>query len=133
MPLRVSRQEGCWGFSCSAELTVCVLLPCACRFAEYRKDDPASFLLHQNLSYFPQFMFNMRRSPFVQVCLCALSLARCACGSVFVTQRMLVQGICGILCLAERVYTYVGIMHGSLAACCRLLPAYVCIRIFDIS
>lgn len=39
----------------------------ACRFAEYRKDDPASFLLHQNLSYFPQFMFNMRRSPFVQV------------------------------------------------------------------
>lgn len=37
------------------------------RFAEYRKDDPASFLLHQNLAFFPQFMFNMRRSPFVQV------------------------------------------------------------------
>lgn len=47
-------------------LPACTLL-CACRFAEYRKDDPASFLLHQNLSYFPQFMFNMRRSPFVQV------------------------------------------------------------------
>eukprot|EP00775_Hariotina_reticulata_P005919 gene5919-6159_t len=37
------------------------------RFAEYRKDDPASFMLHQNLSYFPQFMFNLRRSQFVQV------------------------------------------------------------------
>jgi len=46
-----------------------VVLPCGwlVRFAEYRKDDPASFLLHQNLAFFPQFMFNMRRSPFVQV------------------------------------------------------------------
>lgn len=40
---------------------------CTCRFAEYRKDDPASFSLHQNLSFYPQFMFNLRRSPFVQV------------------------------------------------------------------
>jgi hypothetical protein len=39
----------------------------ACRFAEYRKDDPASFMLHSNLQYFPQFMFNLRRSQFVQV------------------------------------------------------------------
>lgn len=38
-----------------------------CRFAEYRKDDPASFMLHSNLQYFPQFMFNLRRSQFVQV------------------------------------------------------------------
>jgi len=37
------------------------------RFAEYRKDDPNSFGLHQNLTYYPQFMFNLRRSPFVQV------------------------------------------------------------------
>ncbi|WIA18955.1 hypothetical protein OEZ85_003624 [Tetradesmus obliquus] len=37
------------------------------RFAEYRKDDPASFMLHSNLQYFPQFMFNLRRSQFVQV------------------------------------------------------------------
>lgn len=37
------------------------------RFAEYRKDDPQSFILHSNLQYFPQFMFNLRRSQFVQV------------------------------------------------------------------
>jgi len=37
------------------------------RFAEYRKDDPASVMLHQNLSDVPQFMFNLRRSQFVQV------------------------------------------------------------------
>jgi hypothetical protein len=49
------------------------LLPCCCccfyssRFAEYRKDDPTSFGLHHNLTYYPQFMFNLRRSPFVQV------------------------------------------------------------------
>ena len=36
-------------------------------FAEYRKDDPMSFTLHPNLSFYPQFMFNLRRSPFVQV------------------------------------------------------------------
>eukprot|EP00878_Enallax_costatus_P011529 GHUV01012035.1.p1 GENE.GHUV01012035.1~~GHUV01012035.1.p1 ORF type:complete len:713 (+),score=230.46 GHUV01012035.1:401-2539(+) len=37
------------------------------RFAEYRKDDAQSFILHSNLQYFPQFMFNLRRSQFVQV------------------------------------------------------------------
>jgi protein transport protein SEC23 len=42
-------------------------MPCCCRFAEYRKDDSASFMLHSNLQYFPQFMFNLRRSQFVQV------------------------------------------------------------------
>jgi len=26
-----------------------------------------SFSLHANLSFYPQFMFNLRRSPFVQV------------------------------------------------------------------
>lgn len=36
------------------------------RFAEYRKDDPMSFSLNANLSFYPQFMFNLRRSPFVQ-------------------------------------------------------------------
>ncbi|OAY75333.1 Protein transport protein SEC23 [Ananas comosus] len=37
------------------------------RFGDYRKDDPTSFTLHPNLSLFPQFMFNLRRSQFVQV------------------------------------------------------------------
>ncbi|MQL83618.1 hypothetical protein Taro_016111, partial [Colocasia esculenta] len=37
------------------------------RFGDYRKDDPASFTLNPSFSIFPQFMFNLRRSQFVQV------------------------------------------------------------------
>ncbi|KAL5204269.1 hypothetical protein ABZP36_009140 [Zizania latifolia] len=37
------------------------------RFGDYRKDDPSSFNFHSNFSLFPQFMFNLRRSQFVQV------------------------------------------------------------------
>eukprot|EP01026_Neomeris_dumetosa_P025585 TRINITY_DN2104_c0_g2_i4.p1 TRINITY_DN2104_c0_g2~~TRINITY_DN2104_c0_g2_i4.p1 ORF type:complete len:1015 (-),score=160.46 TRINITY_DN2104_c0_g2_i4:299-3193(-) len=37
------------------------------RFGDYRKDDPQSFTLDVNMSYYPQFMFNLRRSQFVQV------------------------------------------------------------------
>ncbi|XP_010270294.1 PREDICTED: protein transport protein SEC23-like [Nelumbo nucifera] len=37
------------------------------RFGDYRKDDPASFTLNPSFSLFPQFMFNLRRSQFVQV------------------------------------------------------------------
>eukprot|EP00850_Spirogloea_muscicola_P001226 SM000004S15096 [mRNA] locus=s4:1232983:1238730:+ [translate_table: standard] len=37
------------------------------KFGDYRKDDPASFSLSPNFSIFPQFMFNLRRSQFVQV------------------------------------------------------------------
>ena len=37
------------------------------RFADYRKDDPASFALGPTMSFYPQFMFNLRRSQFVQV------------------------------------------------------------------
>ncbi|XP_068664793.1 protein transport protein SEC23 E-like [Aristolochia californica] len=37
------------------------------KFGDYRKDDPASFTLNPNLSIFPQFIFNLRRSQFVQV------------------------------------------------------------------
>ncbi|OWM84238.1 hypothetical protein CDL15_Pgr011623 [Punica granatum] len=37
------------------------------KFGDYRKDDPASFTLNPSLSLFPQFMFNLRRSQFVQV------------------------------------------------------------------
>jgi protein transport protein SEC23 len=36
------------------------------RFAEYRKDDPSSFRLSPNFSLFPQFMFHLRRSKFMQ-------------------------------------------------------------------
>ena len=38
------------------------------KFAEYTKDDPSSFRLSPNLSLFPQFMFHLRRSQFMQVC-----------------------------------------------------------------
>lgn len=31
-----------------------------------RKDDPESFQLRPQLSYYPQFMFNFRRSQFIQ-------------------------------------------------------------------
>ncbi|XP_058103196.1 protein transport protein SEC23 E-like isoform X2 [Magnolia sinica] len=37
------------------------------RFGDYRKDDPSTFTLNPNFSIFPQFMFNLRRSQFVQV------------------------------------------------------------------
>jgi len=37
------------------------------KFATYKKDDPASFKLSQEFSYYPQFMFHLRRSQFLQV------------------------------------------------------------------
>ncbi|ORY80983.1 protein transport protein SEC23 [Protomyces lactucae-debilis] len=37
------------------------------KFADYRKDDPNSFRLAQNFSLYPQFMFHLRRSQFLQV------------------------------------------------------------------
>mmetsp|Transcript_470 Transcript_470/g.1093 ORF Transcript_470/g.1093 Transcript_470/m.1093 type:complete len:758 (-) Transcript_470:1-2274(-) len=43
------------------------LIRLAGRFGDYRKDDPTSFQLVPQLSYYPQFMFNLRRSQFVQV------------------------------------------------------------------
>ncbi|GAB4844212.1 Protein transport protein S23 C [Ancistrocladus abbreviatus] len=36
------------------------------RFGDYQKDNPTSFTLSPRLSIFPQFMFNLRRSQFVQ-------------------------------------------------------------------
>ena len=44
------------------------LIRLASRFGDYRKDDAGSFTLSQALSLFPGFMFNLRRSQFVQVC-----------------------------------------------------------------
>lgn len=37
------------------------------QFGEYQKDIPSSFILSPRLSIFPQFMFHLRRSQFVQV------------------------------------------------------------------
>eukprot|EP00899_Mesostigma_viride_P022815 jgi/Mesvir1/3718/Mv14997-RA.3 len=44
-----------------------MLIRLASKFGDYRKDDPASFSLSRPFSIFPQFMFNLRRSNFVQV------------------------------------------------------------------
>lgn len=43
------------------------LIRLASRFGDYRKDDPDSFQLRPQLAYFPQFLFNFRRSQFIQV------------------------------------------------------------------
>ena len=42
------------------------LLQCQ-KFGEYGKDDPNSFRLAENFSLYPQFMYHLRRSQFLQV------------------------------------------------------------------
>lgn len=37
------------------------------RFGEYRRDEPASFVLRPPMEYYPQFMFHLRRSQFLSV------------------------------------------------------------------
>jgi len=37
------------------------------KFADYRKDDPSSFRLGETFNIYPQFMFHLRRSQFLQV------------------------------------------------------------------
>ena len=44
-----------------------VLIRLCQRFAEFRKDDPNSFRLADNFSLYPQFIFHLRRSQFLQV------------------------------------------------------------------
>ncbi|KAI9806019.1 MAG: GTPase-activating protein S23 [Piccolia ochrophora] len=44
-----------------------MLIRLCSRFAEYRKDDPTSFRLEKNFTLYPQFMFHLRRSQFLQV------------------------------------------------------------------
>lgn len=44
-----------------------MLIRLCARFAEYQKDNPDSFALSANFSLYPQFMFNLRRSQFLQV------------------------------------------------------------------
>jgi protein transport protein SEC23 len=44
-----------------------MLIRLCARFAEYQKDAPETFSLSPNFSLYPQFMFNLRRSQFLQV------------------------------------------------------------------
>ncbi|KAG2457764.1 SC23A protein, partial [Polypterus senegalus] len=37
------------------------------KFGDYHKDDPSSFRFSETFSLYPQFMFHLRRSPFLQV------------------------------------------------------------------
>ncbi|XP_011410444.1 PREDICTED: protein transport protein Sec23A-like isoform X2 [Amphimedon queenslandica] len=41
------------------------------KFGEYHKDDPSSFRFADNMSLYPQFMFHLRRSQFLQVFNCS--------------------------------------------------------------
>jgi protein transport protein SEC23 len=43
-----------------------VLIKLVAKFAQYKKDDTKSFKLSREFSLFPQFMFYLRRSPFLQ-------------------------------------------------------------------
>uniref|UniRef100_A0A7S2JSI2 Protein transport protein SEC23 n=1 Tax=Leptocylindrus danicus TaxID=163516 RepID=A0A7S2JSI2_9STRA len=43
------------------------LIRLAAKFADYRPDDPSSFRLPHAFSIYPQFMFHLRRSPFLQL------------------------------------------------------------------
>lgn len=44
-----------------------MLIRLCSRFADYRKDDSTSFRLEKNFTLYPQFMFHLRRSQFLQV------------------------------------------------------------------
>lgn len=43
------------------------LIRLVAKFASYKKDDPNTFRLSPEFSYYPQFMFHLRRSQFLQV------------------------------------------------------------------
>lgn len=43
------------------------LIRLCAKFADYRPNDPSSFTLRQEFSIYPQFLFHLRRSPFLQV------------------------------------------------------------------
>lgn len=43
------------------------LIKFSSQFAHYRKDDASSFTLSNEFALFPQFLFHLRRSPFLQV------------------------------------------------------------------
>ncbi|RZC56346.1 hypothetical protein C5167_015200 [Papaver somniferum] len=54
------------GFDATRWLDRSLIRLCS-RFGDYRKDDPSSFILNPSISIFPEFMFNLRRSQFIQV------------------------------------------------------------------
>jgi protein transport protein SEC23 len=43
------------------------LITLCSKFGDYQKETPSSFSLSPRMSIFPQFIFNLRRSQFVQV------------------------------------------------------------------
>ncbi|KAM7279409.1 hypothetical protein ACFE04_006543 [Oxalis oulophora] len=61
--LKMEMEEG---FDATRWLDRSLIRLCS-KFGDYRKDDPTSFTLNPCFSLFPQFMFNLRRSQFVQV------------------------------------------------------------------
>nr|GMD59927.1 protein transport protein SEC23-like [Ipomoea batatas] len=61
--IRPSFQEG---FDATRWLDRNLIRLCS-KFGDYRKDDPTSFTLNPCFSLFPQFMFHLRRSQFLQV------------------------------------------------------------------
>ncbi|KAJ9173882.1 hypothetical protein P3X46_016974 [Hevea brasiliensis] len=61
--LKMETEEG---FDATRWLDRSLIRLCS-KFGDYRKDDPSSFTLNPCFSLFPQFMFNLRRSQFVQV------------------------------------------------------------------
>ena len=44
-----------------------LLIRVSSRFGDYQANDPRTFDLQPNMALFPQFLFNLRRSQFVQV------------------------------------------------------------------
>ncbi|GMP78186.1 hypothetical protein CsSME_00034226 [Camellia sinensis var. sinensis] len=64
--LASSKMEMEEGFDATRWLDRNLIRLCS-KFGDYRKDDPTSFTLNPCFSLFPQFMFNLRRSQFVQV------------------------------------------------------------------
>uniref|UniRef100_M4D2P5 Protein transport protein SEC23 n=1 Tax=Brassica campestris TaxID=3711 RepID=M4D2P5_BRACM len=61
--LKMETEEG---FDATRWLDRTLIRLCS-KFGDYRKDDPSSFTLNPYFSLFPQFIFNLRRSQFVQV------------------------------------------------------------------
>eukprot|EP00163_Fabomonas_tropica_P005041 TRINITY_DN1449_c0_g1_i1.p1 TRINITY_DN1449_c0_g1~~TRINITY_DN1449_c0_g1_i1.p1 ORF type:complete len:739 (-),score=224.20 TRINITY_DN1449_c0_g1_i1:330-2546(-) len=64
--LAVYRAESEDSFDILRWLDRSLIRMCA-KFGEYQKDQPSSFSMNESMSIYPQFMFHLRRSPFLQV------------------------------------------------------------------
>jgi protein transport protein SEC23 len=53
------------------------------KFADYRKEDPTSFRLTDNFGIYPQFMFHLRRSQFLQGLITAVQMKLPSIGKQF--------------------------------------------------